>query len=115
MGLEKNDEWALRKILDKIETLEEIGETPLEDFLNDRIKQLASAMAFLNIGELASKHLSRQFIKSEPSLPYHEMRGMRNTAAHEYDALRFDKIWYTIKRDVPELKNEIQKILEKNV
>lgn len=32
------------------------------------------------------------------------LRGLRNIAAHHYEAIRLPNIWLTIQRDVPELK-----------
>jgi uncharacterized protein with HEPN domain len=66
-------------------------------------------MAFLSIGEL-SKNLSKEITEKATDIPFHKMRGMRNTAAHEYDALRFDKIWLTITKDLPSVKEAIKKL-----
>ena len=111
MKLSDRDKLIFEKILTKIELLEAIAkDKSMEEFLQDEILQHASAMAFLNIGELANK-LSKEITENAKEIPIHKMRGMRNVAAHEYDALRFDKIWLTIEKDLPSLKQAIAKLI----
>jgi len=87
MAISERDKVVLVKILGKIEILESIVDgISMDEFMGDDVKMMAVAMGFLTIGELSSKYLTDEFIQSEPSLPYREMRAMRNIAAHEYDA-----------------------------
>ena len=110
--MQSKDRMVLLKILDKIEVLEKIakGKTK-EKFLDDNILQHAAAMAFLSMGEL-TKHFTKDFIETEKRLPVNKMRGMRNMAAHEYDAIRFERVWETIIVDIPELKSIIEELLQ---
>lgn len=39
------------------------------------------------------------------------MRALRNILIHMYDELDLDIIWDTAIRDIPELKNKIEKII----
>jgi uncharacterized protein with HEPN domain len=45
-----------------------------------------------------------------PDIKWAEAKGMRNFLIHEYFGVRVEIIWTTIKKDIPLLKNQIEKI-----
>lgn len=59
------------------------------------------------IGE-AAKNLPPAFRDKRSDIPWSQIIGMRNFAAHEYFALELDIIWRTIKEDIPLLKKKIR-------
>ena len=108
--MDERDRTILQKILKDIDFL--ISDTKgitLEKFLSDERLMRSTAMTILKIGELAN-HLTMDFKKST-KLPIKEMVAMRNYAAHEYDALRFDTVWKTVQKSLPDLKIQIEKEL----
>jgi len=48
----------------------------------------------------------------EPLIPWKEWCGIRDIFAHQYSNLDIQSAWETIQNDVPELKIEIEKILQ---
>lgn len=46
-----------------------------------------------------------------PSIPFVQIRGMRNRVAHGYFAVSLSMIWDTVQVDIPELRQEIVKVL----
>jgi uncharacterized protein with HEPN domain len=40
------------------------------------------------------------------------MAGMRDKVAHFYFGIEFKKVWLVVKKDIPVLKTQIQKVLE---
>ncbi|MDR1089274.1 MAG: DUF86 domain-containing protein [Coriobacteriales bacterium] len=73
------------------------------DFASDAYAQHALTMAVLNIGELTA-HTSDDYRASHAEIPWRQMIGFRNAAAHSYDGLDMQIVWKTIREDLPELK-----------
>jgi uncharacterized protein with HEPN domain len=46
-----------------------------------------------------------------PSIPFVQIRGMRNRVAHGYFAVSLSMIWDTVQVDIPELRQQIAKVL----
>ena len=63
----------------------------------------AVSMCILQIGELVfllSDELKTQYNK----MPWHDIKSMRNIAAHKYHKFDLDTLWETITEDIPKLK-----------
>jgi uncharacterized protein with HEPN domain len=111
MSTQTKDRILLHKILDEVDIIDEVRSgTSLEGFASDRVKQHAVVMALLNTGELA-KNLDESMRKKAPEIPWMEIIGLRNVAAHGYASLSMADIWKTITNDVPVLKNSILRLL----
>jgi uncharacterized protein with HEPN domain len=48
---------------------------------------------------------------SYPTIPFTQIRGMRNRVAHGYFAVSLSMIWDTVQVDIPELRQQIAKVL----
>ena len=46
-----------------------------------------------------------------PSIPFIQIRGMRNRVAHGYFAVSLSMIWDTVQVDIPELRQQIATVL----
>ena len=46
-----------------------------------------------------------------PSIPFVQIRGMRNRVAHGYFAVSLAMIWDSVQVDIPELRQQIAKVL----
>ncbi len=73
-----------------------------ETFLEDRKSQLAVVRCLEVIGE-ATKRLSETFRKNYPSIPWANMSGMRDVLIHAYDRVDLERVWTTIREDLPPL------------
>lgn len=72
----------------------------------------AVMMQIIIIGESINS-LSDEFKEKHHDLPWHQAVGLRNQTAHGYFDIDPSIVWQTIKEDLPELKEDIKKILEK--
>jgi uncharacterized protein with HEPN domain len=63
------------------------------------------------IGE-ASKNIPDDIRKRYSDIPWKRMVGLRNIAIHEYSKIDLKMIWKIIKKNLPETKQEILKILD---
>jgi uncharacterized protein with HEPN domain len=80
-----------------------------EDFLNSTEKQDAVYRRLEVIGEAANR-VPDEFRSQYPQIPWNKIIGMRNVLIHEYDSIDLDRVWETIKKDIPELEGYIKSI-----
>jgi uncharacterized protein with HEPN domain len=62
------------------------------------------------IGEAVASAIADLEI-ADPSIPWHQIRGMRNMVIHEYFRVDVAMIWETVRSDLPGLKASLQGIL----
>lgn len=62
------------------------------------------------IGE-ATSHLSEALKARHPSLPWHEMRGFRNIAAHGYLTVKPTRVQEIVDHDLPALLGAVEREL----
>jgi uncharacterized protein with HEPN domain len=76
-----------------------------EDFLADRRTQNAVVMSLIVLGEASTKvmELYPEFAQSHATVPWRQMRGMRNRIAHGYFEVDFDMVWDTVTTALPSL------------
>ncbi|MCI8993209.1 MAG: DUF86 domain-containing protein [Eubacterium sp.] len=114
--MKNRDIIILRKILDYCIQLEEACEMFDNDyniFTNNSVFQNACCMCILQIGELC-KAISEELKFQEKKVPWKEWCGIRDVFAHQYSNLDLESAWGTIQFDLPELKTEVDKILNNN-
>lgn len=83
----------------------------LEDFIKDRQLRYAIERALEIIGEATSK-LSDEVKAQDESLPWKEMRGLRNIVAHAYHRVDSARVWQVVTDDLPKTHEKIQVLLE---
>ena len=86
-----------------------------EIYLNNHIYKNACAMALLSMGENATS-LSDEFLLQEATLPWKDLKGLRNIFAHAYDSSSFNHelIWDAITTEVPLIRETCAGILHDN-
>lgn len=67
------------------------------------------------IGEAVAQisRMAPEFISEHPELPWQKMRGMRNIMVHQYFAVDLQVLWTTVKYDLPPLKEQVDRLLNK--
>ena len=81
---------------------------------SNRLYRKAIVMSILNIGEL-TKHLSDEFKAENSEIPWKQITGMRDIAAHGYSEMDDDIIWDVVKHSIPELADFIDKQLSTSI
>ena len=76
----------------------------------DSVYKNAVAMCILQIGELVGL-LSDDFRETYDNVPWKDIRGMRNIAAHRYGSFDTGKLWETVTEDIPFLKQYCEEIV----
>ena len=112
--MQHRDKTTLKKILVAIgEATEVFGDVSEEIFLTSKMLKLSMAMSVIRVGELV-KALTPEFRSGNPQVPWREIAGFRDVATHKYDTIDMSELYGTIKKDFPELKLQIEKILTEN-
>lgn len=107
----EKDNWRLNHIIEAIEYIEEFTKrVNKKRFFEDYEKQSAVIRQFEIIGE-AANNLSDSFVEKYSKIRWHEVISMRNIMIHDYFEINVDVVWDTIKKDLPKLKEKIEKIL----
>jgi uncharacterized protein with HEPN domain len=83
-----------------------------EDFKRNEMLNSAVIQKLTVIGEAAAR-LPKKFTKRFPDIPWADIVAFRNIAVHEYFAIRWDIVWIAATEETPFLKEQIEKILEK--
>ncbi len=74
----------------------------------------ACVFNLMQIGELAKQSLSDAAKNELNNIPWKQLYGMRNRIVHGYDGVDMRIVWDTIRLDLPELLDELERILEKD-
>lgn len=107
------DRIIIKKIIgycDDIKNLMIRFDATLEQYINDIAFQYSCNMCILQIGELTTR-LSENFKIKYDYIPWHSIKGLRNIHAHEYEKIDFEGMWDTLNDDIPELRDNMSKIL----
>ncbi|MFH0837940.1 MAG: DUF86 domain-containing protein [Patescibacteria group bacterium] len=62
------------------------------------------------IGE-ATRNISLKLKNDYPEVPWRKMAGMRDILIHRYHGIYLEDVWGIVKKDIPALKKQIQKII----
>jgi uncharacterized protein with HEPN domain len=65
----------------------------------------------LKIVEEATKRLPMALRKEYPDIPWRNMAGMRDRNIHGYDIVDLQIVWDVVKKDIPQIKPRIERIL----
>ena len=109
--MSKDDRVFINHILESIQKIERyVSGLSSHDFANNELVQDGVIRNFQVIGE-ATKNLSNDFRKTHTGIPWKKIAGMRDILIHDYLGIDIYSVWETIKKDVPDLKAELEKIL----
>jgi len=98
-------------ILDAMNKAENLLEgVTYSQFETDFRINFAVVRALEIIGE-AAKRLPDDLRQKYPDIPWRGMAGMRDRIIHGYDDVDLEIIWDVVKRDIPQIKPTIDKIL----
>lgn len=109
--MNNRDRQILNKILQEIEiALSMVNGVTEHSFLDDEKLKRAVCMTLINIGELV-KNLTRELVEHNKDIPWKEVAGFRDVAAHKYQTLRMEDVYLTVTEDLLMLSDLIKKIV----
>ena len=99
-------------MLDAMEKAEILLESVTYDqFEADFRINFAVVRALEIVGE-ATKRLPMSLRQQYPEIPWNKMAGMRDRIIHGYDNVDLEIVWDVVKRDIPQIKPQIEQILK---
>ena len=110
----KNREYmSLVKMIEYIDkSLKYTKDYNFEQFCIDEKTIDATIFSISQIGELV-KNISPETIKKYDFIEWNMIKGLRNRIVHDYEGISLKSIWYILQNDIIQLKQDIQKIIEK--
>lgn len=115
--MQHRDFTIILKILNEIDIgTQLLGNLNVEEFLKDEKIKRAVGMTVINIGELV-KNITQETRIKYPNVQWKAIAGLRDIAIHRYQTLRMEDVYYTMKEDFKDLKEQLEYIinLEKNI
>ncbi|MBM4398886.1 MAG: DUF86 domain-containing protein [Candidatus Cloacimonetes bacterium] len=106
------DKTLLKIILKEVTVLQDIAQQLDEHtFLASETAKRAVVMTLINIGEKV-KDLSAELKQNHPDVPWRQISGIRDMAAHAYLQLNFERVWNTVIDDIPIFREQLQNIIK---
>jgi len=110
--MKRDQQLFINDIYESVVLIEKyLGKLSFEEFILDPALLDATAMRFAIIGE-AAKNVSKKFKAEHKDIPWKYMCGFRDVIIHEYFGINAKKTWKTAKEDLPNLKLQIENILD---
>ena len=81
-----------------------------ESFDADLYLRLASEAIVSRLGEAVAR-LPDDLVEAHPTIPFREVKDMRNLVAHEYHRIDHALVWSALERGVPEFIAQVAELL----
>jgi uncharacterized protein with HEPN domain len=107
----RDDSERILDMLEAIGRIERHSGKGRQAFQEDELIQTWVVHHLEVVGEAASK-LGQDFRNTHPEIPWPQIIAMRNVLTHEYFGIDLEEVWQVIERDLPELKQNLNKIRE---
>jgi len=105
-----DDILLLDMLLAAQDGMEFLRDCSREQFDQDRMRQLAVIKSIEVIGEAASR-ISDSFRDTHPELPWRDIVDMRHRLVHGYFEIDRDRVWKTVREDLPGLIAALEKLV----
>lgn len=103
----------LGHILESIDFINRyVGKCSKIEFLDSWEKKDAVTRRLEIIGE-AVKHVPNNIRKNYPKIPWKKISGTRDKLIHNYFGVDYELTWNIIKKELPKLKKEVEKVIRK--
>lgn len=101
---------AIERTIKVCDTLAELTQMSLDEYLLDIRSQWAVAMGFIRIAEGVNK-IPGEVLERFDAQPWRQIIAMRNFAAHQYEDLDQHRVWRTATVDMPTLRSYLADVI----
>jgi uncharacterized protein with HEPN domain len=106
----RDERDRLRDILDAAERAVRFASPRIRQNAGDEVVLAAVTHQLVVIGEAAGC-VSQDTRDAYPTLPWHQMTGMRNRVVHAYWSVDAATVWATVESDLPGLIGQLRRAL----
>ncbi|MFA6047385.1 MAG: DUF86 domain-containing protein [Parcubacteria group bacterium] len=107
----RNDLTYLKHINDSVNNIINFSSgADRAEFDKNRMMVSAIIRELEIIGE-AANNVSSEFREAHPEIPWRDMIDMRNVLIHEYFGVIVETVWETCRKNIPELAENVSKII----
>lgn len=107
----RRDGDRLKDILACIHKIEKHTAGGAKTFAGDELVQTFVIHHLQIIDEAASK-ISPEFKALHTAIPWSQITGMRHVLVHDYFLVDLDMVWGVVERDLPELRDKVEALLD---
>lgn len=107
----RDDREKLLDIKTAIERIDKYAVQGRQSFEQNELIQTWFIQHLQIIGE-ASRVLSTNIREQNPQIPWSQIIGMRNILTHNYFEIDLEIVWSVVERELPNLKSQIERILQ---
>lgn len=105
--MKKDARVYIEDILEGILKIEEYTNNVTKDeFYENTLIQDGVFRRLEIIGE-AVKNIPQEIKDEYVEIPWKQIAGMRDVLIHQYSGIKLERVWIVVKRDLPDLKNNI--------
>ncbi len=106
----RNDRERLLDIIEAIERIERHVRGGRAAFADEELVQVWVIHNLEILGE-AARGVSEDLRRRRADVPWREVVAMRNVLAHGYFGIDVERVWATVEKDLPKLKEQIRSIV----
>ena len=107
---EKHTVLRVDTIIKFIDTaINDVGSKTKEEFGESDLLVRGACFCLVQIGEQMN-NLEKELSKDYPNIPWDKAIGMRNLIVHVYNKVKYEPIYWTIKNDLPSLRQSFVEI-----
>ena len=110
----ESDRVLIEHMLEQIQNIQEDAQNGRDKFFESHTLQRAAIYSLQILGE-ATRKLSAEAKSSEPKIPWKEIAGFRDRAAHEYFNIRLSIVWDTVEDDIPVLLDALHRMKQRDL
>jgi len=108
----KSYRWRLEGMLEDVALIKDyVGGLEYEDFSSDTMRIDATVRRLARLGE-STKYLPNATLLEHSSVPWEEMRSVRNFLVHDYFGISSHALWLTATVELPRLERLLLRVLE---
>jgi len=80
------------------------------EFLQNEILRLAVERKLEIVGE-AARHISEEIKHNRPNIPWKIIIGQRHVIVHDYDEIKYERLWNVCQKNLPALIGQLELLL----